>query len=97
LLSLQILAQVSREERPTRLDLVVFGGSESLFGEQPDRLKLLQQILIEVLALQGGLGQSNDGGDRRSEPMLVTLHVGHREVCADAGEDHNGPFGLSAR
>jgi hypothetical protein len=40
-----------------------------------DRLKLRQQIVVEVATLEGGVGEPGDGGNRRAQSVLVSFDV----------------------
>jgi hypothetical protein len=60
----------------------VFAGRESLLREQPNRPQLLQEILVQIFALQGRFGQTDDRGHGRSIPVLVSVHVTHSVKCS---------------
>jgi hypothetical protein len=52
-------------------------GRKGLLGQQPDCLELLQEIFIQILALQGGFAESEDGRNWRPIPVLVRIDVRH--------------------
>jgi hypothetical protein len=55
-----------------------------------DRLKLRQQIVVEVAPLEGGVGESGDGGNRRAQSVLVSFDV------LDMASDARRPSGVNA-